>query len=228
MKHINFAKLTLAVAAVLVISSFAAAQKPLTIDSFSSGFYTKTLTQGSGYYTQTGNMAGGSRDVYLGVCGDPCTANPFGQPVTFQVKKAANGEPNALIFDTGYKANGNLQVIYGEGGNMNLNLSPYDRFRLYFDGADQGINFDMIVYTDGNYSSTGCNFNDPGLLTNFTLEVPFEYITGDADFTDITAVGFSFDVAQGSGGEDWAVTYIEAVNGTIGGNSNIICGGPQN
>jgi len=212
------------VIAVVSVSQLAAAQ--MVIDNFSTGAYAKTLTKGIDNNTQTGSMAGASRYTVLSVCEpDNCADyNPFRQPNSFQVRPATKSTPSALIFNTGYKSDANLQVIYGGGSPMNLNLSPtYDRIRLYFDGADQGINFALTVYTGGPYSSIGCNFVDPaGDLKPFTVDLPFANFGGSADFSDITEMDFEFDLSQGLyTGEDWALTSIQAV---LGGQADITCG----
>jgi len=231
MKKVQFAKyisrntLIRSIAALSILGmACMTASAQLVIDDFSTGAFSKTLTQGSGYYPQTGTMAGGSRVIYLGVCGTPCSTDPFEQPNSFQVRKSTGGEPSALIFNTGYKSDAQLQVVYGEGKPMNLDLSKsYDRIRLYFDGADQFINFNLTVYTNGPYSSIGCNFNQPtGPGAAFTVDLPFTNFGGSADFSDITAMNFEFGVSQGNAtGEDWALTAIEAVNG---GTADVTCG----
>jgi len=225
-KTARFAFLSaIAIAAIVSVSQHAAAQ--LVIDDFSSGFYGTTLTKGTAGDTQTGTMAGGSRYTYLAVCDptNPCSGDPFEQPNSYQVKKATKTTPNILIFNTGYKSDAWLSVVYGDNGNMNLALSPtYDRIRLYFNGADQFINFNLVVFTDGAFSGLGCNFNQPtGANTAFTVDLPFANFGGDADFGDITTMNFEFDASQGNAtGEDWALTSIQAV---LGGQADVTCGG---
>jgi len=231
----NFSKITtktarlallsaLTVMAIVSVSQHAAAQ--LVIDNFSSGFYSKSLSTGSAYDTQTGTMAGGSRTVYLGVCEptNPCDGNPFEQPNSYQIKKATKTTPNILIFNTGYDSDANLQIAYGDSGTMLLDLSPYDRIRLYFNGADQVVNFNLAVYYDGTYSSIGCNITNPGEPdAAFTVDLPFANFSGGDDFSDVNLMGFAFGVSQGTGtGVDWGITSIQAVNGVTG--NPVICG----
>jgi len=141
MKHINFAKLTLALAAVLVISNLAAAQ--LTIDDFSTGAYSSTLKTGSNTHTATGSMLGDSRLTLFVSCPSAHCAgggkglNPFDQPSSFTAKVATKSTPSILILESGYMTYPFLDLGYGYGSPMDVNLSSsYDRIRLNFYGSN--------------------------------------------------------------------------------------------
>jgi hypothetical protein len=198
------------------------------IDDFSSGFYSKSLSQGGPVYdTQTGTMVGGSRITILGVCNpsNPCKTDPYEQPNSYQIKQATSTTANILIFNTGYKSDAALEVVYGDGTPMSLNLSPqYDRIRLYFDSADGGgVNMNINVFDGTSYNSLGCNFTDPnGPQKSFAVDFPFaNFSNGNSGFGTVTAIGFSFDGAQGVySGEDWGITSIQAV---LGGTADITC-----
>jgi hypothetical protein len=154
----------LTVMAVVSVSQHAAAQ--LVIDDFSSGFYTKTLSKGSATDTQTGTMAGGSRMIIFGVCEptNPCATNPYEQPNSYQIKKATQTTPNILIFNTGYKSDADLLLYYGEGSPMSLDLSSYDRIRLFFDGANlEGVNLTRrSITTDPSATSPASSSSSTG------------------------------------------------------------------
>ena len=214
-------RIALAIAAIAAISRFAGAQ--LLIDDFSTGAYQKTLTKGTDTNLQTGSMIAGSRQTGFVACSPASAcknANPFGQPSSFQIKPKTKTTPNALIFNSGYKSQAYLAVAYGYGSPMNLNLSTgYDRIRVTFDDADQTVNFNLLVFSNGGalYSQTGCNLADPGLLKSFTVDFPFSDFTPGggtpgADFGGINYMYFLFDAAQGAyNGEDWAVTSFQAI-----------------
>jgi len=202
------------------------------IDDFSSGFYSKSLSTGTASKTQNGTMVGNSRLTILTACEptNPCSTDPYEQPNSYQIKKATETTSNILIFNTGYKSNATLEVTYGDGDPMNINLSPqYDRIRLYFDSADGGgVNMNINVYTESDpYSPLGCNFTDPnGPQAPFTVDFPFaNFIGGYAGFGNVTAIGLEFNGAQGLyTGEDWGITSIQAV---LGGTADITCGSSQ-
>jgi len=215
MKHTRFAKLAVAIVAIVTLSQLAVAQ--LVLDDFSTGFYQKTLKSRTDTNTQSGSRIGGSRETTFVACSpaSACkTVNPFGQPSSFQIRAKTKTTPNALVFNSGYKADSYLDIGYGYGSSMTLNLaSSYDRIRVSFDGADQVVNFNLLVFSnDAGYSQTGCNLVFPGLLTPFTVDFPFSDFTPGADFSDINYMVFLFDEAQGAySGEDWAVTSFQAI-----------------
>ncbi len=217
--------LALTVMAVVSVSQQAAAQ--FVIDDFSSGFYTKTLSKGTATDTQTGTMAGSSRMIIFGVCEptNPCAGDPYEQPNSYQIKKATKTTPNIFIFNTGFQSDADLLLYYGEGNPMSLDLSSYDRIRLFFAGANlEGLNFNAAVHNDGSSGSVGCNFVPPnGQQNSFTVDIPFANLGISLPLEDVTSILFEFDAAQGiNSGEDWAITSIQAVSGSAGG--DIQCG----
>jgi hypothetical protein len=221
MKNSGFAKIGLALVAVVTITQQSRAQ--LTVDDFSSGAYQKTLKSGSDNNFQFGGMVGGSRATTFVACSPAskcAVVNPFGQPSSFQIRPKTKTTPNVLIFNSGYKSEAFLAVGYGFSSPMSLDLSgSYDRIRVTFDGVDGAVNFNLTVWSNAGsvYSQLGCNFTDPSLQTAFTVDFPFaKFVPGGgskgADFSGITNMQFLFDGAQGaSAGEDWAVTSLQAI-----------------
>jgi hypothetical protein len=213
-------KMVLATAAVSMIPQLAFSQ--LLLDDFSTGPYQKTIKSGTDTNFQSGSMVGGSRETTFFACiPSSCgTWNPFGQPSSFEVREKTKSTPDALIFNAGYKARSYLAVGYGFSAPLSLDLaSKYDRLRVTFDSADQTVNFNIIVWSNGGalYSQTGCNLVDPGYATSFSVDFPFaDFTPGSgtpgASFSDITNMEFLFDGAQGPlGGEDWEVTSFQAI-----------------
>jgi hypothetical protein len=213
-------KMFLVAAAVVAVSQLAFSQ--LTIDDFTTGPYQKTLKSGTDTNFQSGSMAGGSRETYFDACSTKAvcgTINPFNQASSFQVQPKTKTSPAALVFNGAYKSQAYLGVLYGFSAPMTLDLSGYDRLRVTFDSADQGVNFNIVVWSNGGafYSQTGCWLSDPGLGTSFSVDFPFADFTPGtgtpgADFSGINYMDFLFDAAQGAyTGEDWAVTSIQAI-----------------
>ncbi|MGA2002699.1 MAG: hypothetical protein ABSG70_04920, partial [Terriglobales bacterium] len=216
-KSIRIANLTLAIAAFLTVSTLASAQ--LVLDDFSTGPYQKTLKTGHDTNTQTGKMAGGSRATDYVSCPDAGCAgggagdNPFDQPNSFQIKPKTKTTPSALIFNSGYKTYPVLYLSYGYGSPMTIDLSSsYDRIRLNFDGENQVINFNLLVFSSSGYSQTGCNIVAPGYMTPFTIDFPFVDFTSGADFSAVNYMVLEFDVGGGPNMQaDFAVTSFEAI-----------------
>ncbi|MGO8986762.1 MAG: hypothetical protein ACLPHI_05225 [Terriglobales bacterium] len=224
----RFAKLALAIIAIVTLSQFAAAQ--LLLDDFSTGKYEKSLKSGTDTNTQSGTMIGGNRETEFFVCPPgPCGSyNLFAQPASFQVRPKTKTTSSALIQSAGYKVSPRLDVFYGSSAPLNLDLSSlYDRFRLTFDGSDLGVNFNILVWTGGLYSQTGCNID--ASITSFTIDFPFANFTPGqgtpgADFSDLTLMDFIFQSDSGIGGNSWAVTSFQAI--PIGAPpGNITCAG---
>jgi hypothetical protein len=217
MKPTQFAKMFLAVA--VVIGSPKPAVSQLLFDDFSTGPYQKTLKSGSDTNFQSGAMIGGSRETTFVACVSPCSKyNPFNQPSSFQVRAKTTITPSALIFNEGYKSQAYLQVGYGFSTPLSLNLaSGYDRLRVTFDGADETVNFNLIVWSTGGtlYSAIGCNLL--GSLTPFSVDFPFvDFTPGGgtpgASFSDITNMELELSAAQGSmGGANYAITSFQAI-----------------
>lgn len=217
MKSTQLAKMLLAVATVVSLPKLAVSQ--LLFDDFSTGPYQKTLKSGSDTNFQSGAMTGGSRETTFVACVSPCSAyNPFSQPSSFQVRAKTAITPSALLFNEGYKSQAYLQVGYGFSTPLTLNLaSAYDRLRVTFDGTDQTVNFNIVVWSNGGslYSAIGCNLL--GSLTPFSVDFPFADFTPGggtpgANFSDITNMELELSVAQGSmGGANYALTSFQAV-----------------
>jgi len=207
----------LAVAVVVGLPKLAFSQ--LLFDDFSTGLYQKTLKSGSDTNFQSGAMIGGSRETTFIACVSPCSKyNPFNQPSSFQVRAQTKITPSALIFNEGYKSQADLGVGYGFSTPLSLNLaSAYDRLRVNFDGANETVNFNIIVWSTGGtlYSQIGCNLLGSG--TPFSVDFPFvDFTPGGgtpgASFSDITNMELELSVAQGSmGGATYAVTSFQAM-----------------
>jgi hypothetical protein len=197
----------------------AAAQ--LTIDDFSTGANKKTLSTGSDDHTVTGTMIGGERRTYFRVCQHtPCTVaeNEFAQSATFQTGPSKNGAvSSALIMSSGYKTFPLIQIFWGIDGQNNvaplhLDLRPYDRLRVSFDGLTEVLNFNLQLYTPTGNAQIGCNLLPvhpvkPPYTVDFPL-VDFTRVSGTTiDFGDITYM----DMLSFLGG-NYAITKYEAVS----------------
>lgn len=197
----------------------------LTIDDFSTGHYKKTLptkTDVVDINVQKGTMLGGERETQFLVCHQvPCTAaeNEFGQTASFEMRPSKTpGVFSALVFDGGYKTFPRLDVFYGINGPnvvpLHLDLTPYDRLRVSFDGLNSVVNFNLQLYSPTGNGQLGCNLG-PGPLP-FTVDFPLvDFVTnaGTVDLSDITYMNM---ISQSGGVSDlgtlsFAITRLEAV-----------------
>jgi hypothetical protein len=218
MKSTRLALLSaLAVAAILSISQLASAQ--LTIDDFSTGAYSKTLKTGSDTHTETGAMLGDSRYTLFVSCpsshcgGGGKGLNPFDQPSSFQVKLASKSAPSVLILNSGYMTYPFLDLGYGYGSPMSVDLSSsYDRIRLNFYGSNQSINTNIEVSSSSGMSGLGCNIIPPEFMQPFSVDFPFADFSGSADYGAVTNIFLEFGVSEGLNAEmDFGLTSIQAI-----------------
>jgi hypothetical protein len=216
MKNTQFVKMILAVAAILAVPQQAFSQ--LVLDNFSTGSYEKSLKAGSDTNVQSGGMIGGNRATTFFMCPPgPCGLdNQFDQAASFQIRPKTKIAPAALVFSAGYKVSPRLDVYYGSPTALSLNLSAYDRLRVNFDGANQGMNYNILVFTNGLYSQTGCNLSPPFYGAPYSVDFPFaDFTPGQgtpgADFSNITLIDF-IDQSEGAFyAANWAITSFEAI-----------------
>jgi hypothetical protein len=179
--------------------------------------------------SQDGSMVGDSRETALNVCPpEQCNPRPqvvsqdgnaggFKQSVSFHIMGKTKSSPAALVYSSGYKTDGYLDVFYGKSTPLNLDLaSTYDRIRLNFDGA-QFVNFNIVIYTNGLYSASGCNLADHTDGKPFSVDFPFADFTpgkgtAGADFRNLTQIALLFANSEGRhSSEDFAVTSVQAI-----------------
>lgn len=182
----------------------------LTLDDFSTGPYKKTLptsTAVSDNNIQTGKMVGGARETFYSVCHQvPCSAaeNPFGQTATVKIGRNSGISP-ALVFSSGYKVVPDLQVFYGTSAPLQLDLTPYDRLRVTFDGLIQIVNFNLQLYSPTGNGQLGCNL-PPLTPLSFTEDFPLaDFVPNTIDFGNISRIALLTESGE------YAITKFEAV-----------------
>jgi len=211
----RFLSTALLIMAAIAMAEGASAQ--LVLDNFSTGAYRKQFASGDDVNVQTGSMIGGHRETAFLVCPPgPCgVSNRFGQSASMQIRPATKFAPSALVYSAGYKVFPRVDVVYGSAAPLNLALAPtYDRIRVHFDGNDLVLNFNIVAFTAGLYSQTGCNL----LPSIGPVSIDFPLLdfspgsgTPGADFNNITSIDFIFQSGSAVGANDWAVTSFEAI-----------------
>jgi hypothetical protein len=199
-----------AVLLMAVVAPFSAQAQNLTIDNFSTAPYKKQLMSGSDQHTQAGTMLGGSRYTDFVVCEPTPCHTAFNQPGSFQIRPDRRGT-SALIHSAGYKVYPRLVVEYGAANPLQLNLSgSYDRLRVNFDGSDQVVNFNIVVFSPSGYYQSGCNLD---LGTNpVSVDFPLaDFSNSGGDFTNVSTIAYVMQTGSAVGANDWAITSFEAV-----------------
>lgn len=195
----------------------------LVIDDFSTGKYRiPPLKVGSKTTTKTGAMIGGKRLTVFGICdtetpGECSAANPFNQPAAFEIRTQI---PRALIVGTGIRQFFSLVVSYGDasGGvdELDADLGCFSKFLVYFDANDQTVNFNMQVIASNNTAIATCAINQEGNPSGgFVAEFPFSCFVPNSgpspDFNEIDLIDLVIGNGNAIGGNDFAITKIEAV-----------------
>jgi len=165
----------LAAVAMACLQQVARAQD-LVLDDFSTGAgKLGPISSGSRTGTQVGSgIIGGTRWANLDI--GKASANEFRQPSDVQfLPSTTPNVPSAMVWTAGYKSNARIEVGYGNDANiapLNLNLTPYDRLRVNFDGLTQVLNFNVEAWYGPNGTTVadlGCNLLPSG---PFTLDLP--------------------------------------------------------
>lgn len=151
--------------------------------------------------TQAASVPGGFRDIE-----NRQLVNLYGLNSTV----ATVGNEFTMSNDAGVYAASYL--YYGSNGAFDLNLNGQgNQLEFKFDQVDKGLNFNVIVYSNGNslYTSYGINLG-PGAQT---LDIPFSSFSGFGNFNHVSAMVVEFDQSSGVWfGNDIALKSI-VVNG---------------
>lgn len=152
-------------------------------------------------------MIGGVRETFFFL--NP--QNPFDQTCTLEI------QPNgALLINAGLRLFWGLSLVYGEspGGQdalLNLNLTPYDRFRLDIDSVDVGLSLPVVVFS-GNGNSASAIVSIPDNNSRYDLDIPFTNFTENPgspiDWSDIDKIAFVFQSGSAVSGDDFAIRAI--------------------
>ena len=194
------------------------------IDDFATGLYASPqLKSGTFTNVQTGSMRGGSRSILMTLCGSNCRAgNRFADTASFKVVTSRdNANPvSAMVQNAGFNVYPRIDMVYGEPpGNLDIDLSAFDRLRFDFLGATETLNFNVQLFDDtGLYIQGGCNYG--GYNSAFTLELPlnaFAMPGGPIDLRHVTHIDVIFQASSFIGASEFAVSNFSASNVTQAG-----------
>ncbi len=209
---------------VALAASLASAQ--IVIDDFTQGAY-QSLPYKSGTHpsSQNGSIAhiiGGNRQAGLLMCAlvDCPVQNPFSQNASYAFKTKSTLGP-ALVLSAGYASAPRIDLYYGFGSAMSVNLSSADRIRVRYLGLTGEANMGMLLYTTASsYGENACNL--PPYAGPFTVELPFSGFVGTGfDPANVNFIRLWSQEGTVIGSTEFAIVSIEAVNGTEAG--AIIC-----
>jgi len=190
----------------------------LLIDGFGSGsasIYPSAPVSGSSSSTTASDVLGGAFRMELdGGIEEYSTGDAFAV--------ARGSGPDEGAFHLASQAfSGNLSIDLRYDSVAGTDLDPAglgsidltdggvnDAFLFGILFSDAPFDITMWVYSGGGLESSQLTFEVPAqLLGGASLYVPFADFAGNADFTDVSALEFSFDTAFG---QDLAIDYLAA------------------
>lgn len=157
---------------------------------------------------------GCSRYLRLYTVNDPTAG--FGAPAMLQASH------RRLLFNSSIRNGHRIEVIYGIDERnqvvpLNLDLSGFKKFRIHFDSSDLGLNINLVVHASNNPVGGQGGLNIDGVPTGipFVVDIPFTNFGVGAgeppDFKHINQIWLIIQSASAIGGNDYAITSIEAV-----------------
>ncbi len=181
---------------VLVVGFFVMAvgttYADIMIDNFQEGYVDLTANTNNQIVTDTDtglattNTIGGRRDSQL-------TWTSGAGDVTLGVNKNSDGK---CSYSSPAGVDGLFQLDYGQGGDLNADLSAETQFALLFDVADYSGPINITVTTTGSGASTGMGYTPSGLQSSDPdqwVYIPFSTFTGTASFADVDQISISID-----------------------------------
>jgi hypothetical protein len=194
------------------------AKTQIVIDDFTLGAYqSPTYKSGTHGSSQNGNaehIIGGNRQASLMLCApaDCPIQNPFNQNASYAFKTKSTLGP-ALVLSAGYASAPRIDLYYGYGSPMSVNLSSADRIRFRYLGLSGEANMGMLLFTTASsYGENACNL--PPYPGAFTVELPFSGFVGTGfDPANVNFIRLWSQEGTVIGSTEFAIVSIEAVNG---------------
>jgi hypothetical protein len=201
----------------------------LVIDDFSSGRYRVVLRPDGHVVTafRTGSMTGGSRyTIFLSkVIPTVARGAELNQRASLDVTPDGS---SVMVVAAGIGVAHRFEAYYGFDlrrgqvvpGPLNLDLSCFSKFRIYFASNDLPVNFTMQVTAGNNPGNRAqhavpVKANPDTPETQLIIEIPFSDFQPNAgpppDFTDIDMIDIICQNGSAVGADDYAITLIEAV-----------------
>lgn len=199
----------------------AASNAQLVIDSFDQGAFTNALSSaGTFVKAQQGtvgtpiNVLGGQRDVLLVLNSNPTTVpNAISASIVTGAGLSVVSTASEASGQFGLNYNGDdvqsNASAFSNPGPMLVDLSNYDRFRVFYRFADQNVAASITVGANGNVYTA--NFTLPQQMVTSVNSVDILYSSlglSAANAVNTQYVSFNFDTAVAA---DFTLTEIQAV-----------------
>lgn len=166
----------------LAISVCVSAYANLTVDDFTSGAYSVSITAGTDVNTQSGTMLGSSRRTTLQVI-----SNPLNRPVVLDIGSGLS------VHDNGSLAQSSLTLEYLLGSGS-ANLSGYDRLRIRFVSNDLPL-VASVYFGSSSGQATGTFSIAPGAGFDYDVLFSTLSITGTMDWSNVNMIAVKFNTS---------------------------------
>lgn len=193
----------------------AAAPGPVLIDDFSSGAYNLTIHAQRDLSMQQGSMIGGVRCGLL----DAKDPNPYNRS-----SQLGLGTGHMFV-ETGVRVGHSMTLMYGydktcaDAGNMNLDLTSLDRFRIDFDLVSLDLAGVMQVWSpspDGIAGPAGSTIpicvDGVAAGVSFTCDMPFSGFLGNVDWSHVEYITVLFQSAGTIFAHEYSINSIRAIS----------------
>ncbi len=204
----------------LVLAPRTAQAQSQSLDNFATGVGKVSASSGVHTVQQTGSgIVGGTRTIILSVGSG--TNNPFDQTSVVQVRPSTKETiPSALIWDVGYAAASRIDLEYGNGAPLGLDISSYNLLTVSFNGLAGNLNFNIEAWQpDGESAMAGCNLGPVDYAFNVDLPMTaFTLLNGnEIDWSNISLIDIIFQAGTAADNSNLAITGFSAMtsdNGT--------------
>jgi hypothetical protein len=200
---------------MLAVACVNGSAQTLTLDSFESGRYTKSLNSATTQDTHyaplpAGSPLGQARETVFTLA-----PGPYGLPSSLVVEKVAGPPPvGVCIVNTGFGGVTGLQVWYGSTlsgapAPLGLNLGGYSAFRIKFAALASSGSLTMLMEVYVGTQIYASPVQVPPGNSPFSVDFPFSsFVTsGVPDFSDIDYILIETE----GGNTSFGVTSFEAV-----------------
>ncbi len=160
-------------------------------------------------YASGAHIVGGKRQTSFEV---PLAGNPFRLNAQLQIKGKTASAPAALTTVNGFQMSTRIDISYGNYvlKPLNVDLTPYDRFRVHFLALDGDQDLVMQTFpsvTPAGEGEWGCSLPSSPYYP-VVVDLPFANSPGAA-LSSVSEIGV---VSQGGAyGYEVGISYIEVV-----------------
>jgi hypothetical protein len=113
--------------------------------------------------------------------------------------------PPGLVYSVGYGLYGRVEVGWGYGTPIKVDISHYSAIRVTFIGITSPLNFNFEVFSNTKYVQWGCNLGATSPGHDLTIDLPIR----PSSTVNLEQIDHFYLIAQDS--YDFAIKSVELV-----------------